>query len=242
MRVLYYKDDEVLSLAWDVEKKCTALSDDLVHGRSLLELGKVLYDAKRWQEALYYMDRAKTLFMAVGNTFNLTFVYQSISWVHLREQRLPEALNAIEDASKYAKLHDHRSLQISISLDHGRILFSNNRDTEAWKHIETALNNASYFGDRIHVARALDYMGYGYIRRGDYQNAYGAYEAAAEKYLGTVDARAAKVCKDNMAWIEIKQKNPDTIVGFRRPLLDHQFLIPFFSFQASRGELSISSS
>ena len=216
------EDDEQLSLAWDVEQKCIALSDDLVHGRSILELGKVLYDAKRWQEALYYMDHAKTVFMAVGNTFDLTFVYQSISWVHLSDQRLPEALDAIEEASKYAELNNNRYLQISISLDHGRILFSNNRDTEAWKHIDTALNNASYFGDRIHVARALDYMGYGYLRRGDYQNAYGAYEAAVEKYLGSVDARAAKVCKHNMAALEFKQENPDTSICFCRPLLDHQ--------------------
>jgi hypothetical protein len=70
----------------------------------------------------------------------------------------------------------------------GRILFNTNRDTKAWKYIEISLINASYIGDRLQVARALEYMGYGYLRRGDYQNAYGAYEAAAEKYLGTVDA------------------------------------------------------
>ena len=70
------------------------------------------------------------------------------------------------------------------------------------------------------VARALEYMGYGYLRRGDYQNANGAYEAAAEKYLGTVDAHVAKVCKDNMAKIERKRGNPGAVVGFYRPLLD----------------------
>ena len=212
--------NKVLSLAWDVEKKCTALSDDLVHGRSLLELGNALYNAKQLREALYYMDHARTVFMAVGNIFNLAFVYQSISWVHLDEHRLSDALDAIEEAWKYAELNANRSLQISISLDHGRILFRNNRDTEARKHIETALNNALYFSDRIHVAHALDYMGYGYLRRGDYQNAYGAYEAAAERYLGTVDTRAVKRCKDNMAKIELKLGNPDTVIGFHRPLLD----------------------
>ena len=222
------QDEEVLSLAWDVEEKCTRLSDDFVHGRSLQELGKALYEVQQYQEALNHMDRARTMFMAVGNTFRLSFVYQSISWVHEDEHRLLDALDAIQEASKYAELNANQYFHTSISLDHGRLLFSNNRDTEAWKYIETALNNASYIGNRIQVARALDYMGYGYLRRGDYQNAYGAYEAAAEKYLGTVDARAAEQCKDNMARIELKQGNPDDVIGFYRPLLDYQFDTLFY--------------
>jgi tetratricopeptide (TPR) repeat protein len=213
--------DEVVSLAWDVEKKCTALSDDLVHGRSLLKLGTALYDAKQWQEALCYMDQARTVFKVVENTFNLASTYQVISWVYLGEHRLPDALHAIEEAWKYAELTANRLTQVSISLDFGRILFNTNQDTsKAWKHIELSLINASYFGDRQQVARALDYVGYGYLRRGDYQNAYGAYEAAAEKYLGTVDARFSARCKDNMASIKRKQGNPDAVVGFYRPALD----------------------
>ena len=60
-------------------------------------------------------------------------------------------------------------------------------------------------------------MGYGYLRRGDYQNAYVAYEAAAEKYLCTADACVAELCKSNMAKIVQKRRNPGTIVGFYRP-------------------------
>ena len=237
------QDEEVLSLAWDVEGKCTRLSDDFVHGRSLQELGKALYEVQQYQEALNHMDRARTMFTAVGNTFRLSFVYQSISWVHEDEHRLLDALDAIQEASKYAELNVNQYFQTSISLDHGRLLFSNNRDTEAWKYIETALNNASYIGNRIQVARALDYMGYGYLRRGDYQNAYGAYEAAAEKYLGTVDARAAEQCKDNMARIELKQGNPDDVIGFYRPLLDYQFDTLFYpAFARFASKLPISHS
>ena len=237
------QDEEVLSLAWDVEEKCTRLSDDFVHGRSLQELGKAMYEVQQYQEALNHMDRARTMFMAVGNTFRLSFVYQSISWVHEDEHRLLDALDAIQEASKYAELNVNQYFQTSISLDHGRLLFNNNRDTEAWKYIETALNNASYIGNRIQVARALDYMGYGYLRRGDYQNAYGAYEAAAEKYLGTVDARAAEQCKDNMARIELKQGNPDDVIGFYRPLLDYQFDTLFYpAFARFASKLPISHS
>jgi hypothetical protein len=117
---------------------------------------------------------------------------------------------------------------MTISLTFGRILFNNNQDTKAWKYIEISLTNASYIGDRLQVARALDYMGYGYLRRGDYQNAYGAYEASAEKYLGTIDAPFGRRCKDNMASIERKQENPDAVVGFHRPALeiDKIFFLP----------------
>ena len=212
--------DQVLSLAWDVEKKCTALSDDLVHARSLLKLGIALNHAQQRQEALYYLDSARNVFTAVGDTFNLALAYQFISWVYLDEHRLPDALDTIDKAWRYAELTASRSVQMNISLDFCRILFNNNRDTKAWKYIEITLINASFIGDRHQVARALEYMGYGYLRRGDYQNAYGAYEAAAEKYLGTVDANVAKVCQDNMAKIERKQGNPEAVVGFYRPLLD----------------------
>ena len=64
-------------------------------------------------------------------------------------------------------------------------------------------------------------MGYGYLRRGDYLNAYGAYEAAAESYLGTVDEEPyCTKCKVNMAKIKDMQKNPDLNVGFERPRRD----------------------
>jgi tetratricopeptide (TPR) repeat protein len=212
--------DEVVSLARDIEKKCTALSDDLVHGRSLLNLGIALNEVQQQQEALYYMDRARTMFKAVGHTLNLARAYHVISFVHLDEHRLPEALDTIEEAWKYAELTASRQIEMTISLTLGRILFNNNRDTEAWKYIEISLTNASYIGNRLHVARALEYMGYGYLRRGDYQNAYGAYEAAAEKYIGTVDADDARLCKKNMAKIKRKQESPDAVVGFNRPGLD----------------------
>ena len=212
--------DEVVSLAWDVEKKCSALSDDIVHGRSLLKLGIALKEVQQRQEALYYLDHAKTMFKAVGNTYNLAAAYQFISLVHLAEHRLSDALDAIEEAWKYAELTASRYCQMVISMDFGTILFNANRDTEAWKHIEMALINASYIGDRFRIARALECMGYGYLRRGDYQNAYDAYEASAEKYFGSRLYEYKKLCKENVKRIKRKQRNPDTVVGFHRPPLD----------------------
>ena len=234
--------NEVVSLAWDVEKKCTALSDDLVHGCSLLELGYALYNTHQWQKALCYMDQARIVFKDVGNIVNLSRAYQSISWVHYCEHRLPDALDAIEEAWKYAKLTDNQYIRIGISLSLGTLLFKTNQDTKAWKHIEMALINASYIGNRIQVARALEYMGYGYLRRGDYQNAYGAYEAASEKYLGTLYAFVAETCKENMVRIERKQGNPDTVVGFYRPRMDFDETLFYPPLQAFASELPISHS
>ena len=166
------------------------------------------------------MGRARAVFKAVGHTLYLARVYHVISWVHLDEHKIPDALDAAEEAWKYAELTANRYDQLNISLTFGIILFKTNQDTKAWKHIEIALTNASYIGDRNQVARALECMGYGYLRRGDYQNAYVAYEAAAEKYPCTADARVAEVCKNNMAKIVQKQQNPGTIVGFYRPAME----------------------
>ena len=231
--------DEVVSLAWDVKEKCTAMLDDLIHGCSLLVLRKALYSAQQWQEALCYLSQARTMFKAIGNTFNLARANQFISWVRYAENRLPDVLDAIEEAWKYAELSTARYIQISISLDLGRIFFSANQDTKAWKHLEIALTNASYIGHRIQVACTLEYMGYGYLCRGDYQNAYGAYEAAAEKYLGIVDDCFAERCKENMARIERKQGNLDTVIGFHRPPIDIDKTLFYTPVQALASELPI---
>ena len=83
-------------------------------------------------------------------------------------------------------------------------------------------------------------MGYGYLRRGDYQNAYGAYEAAAENYSGTVYPGGAEWCKDNMARIERKQESPDTVVGFYRPSMniDETFFYPPVQEFAGKSPIS----
>ena len=80
---------------------------------------------------------------------------------------------------------------------------------------------ASSIGHRLAVAQALEYMGYGYLRRGDYQNAYDAYGTAAEKYIGTVYADTdVGRCNDNMARIKQKLKNTDRVIDFHRHGLD----------------------
>ena len=90
--------DKVVSLAWDIERKCASLSDDLVHGLSLLKLGIALNEVQQRQEALYYMDRARAVFKAVGHTLYLSRAYHVISWVHLDEHKFPDALDAAEEA------------------------------------------------------------------------------------------------------------------------------------------------
>ena len=220
-RLVLENDDEILSLARDVETKCTALLDNITHARSLVLLGIVLERAQQPQEALRYLDQARAMLTAAGNTHNLADAYRITFWVYYDQGRLPEALHAIEEAWKHAQLTENVAIQARISLDFGRFLFSADRDAEAWKYIEISLMKASFVGNRLTVAQALEYMGYGYLRRGDYQNAYSAYEAAAENYIGTVDAHSGVgECKDNMARIKQKQENTETVIGFYRPSVD----------------------
>jgi tetratricopeptide (TPR) repeat protein len=233
--------DEVVSLARDVETKCAALSDNIIHGRSLALLGAVLQHAQQPQEALYYLDQARTMLKAVGNTYNLANAYQITSWVHYDQGRLWEALDAIEEAWNHAQLTENVSVQAPISLGLGMILFSANRDAEALEYIEIALMKASSIGQRYTAACALEYMGYGYLRRADYENAYGAYEAAAEKYLGTVYATTGGGrCKDNMARIKQKQENADRVIGFHRHGLDVDKTLFYPPVQASASKFPIS--
>ncbi|KIM39270.1 hypothetical protein M413DRAFT_29445 [Hebeloma cylindrosporum] len=231
---------EAVSLARDVEKKCAALSDDLVHGRSLMLLGKALNAARERQEALVHLEHAKTMLKAVNNTPNLATACQTIARVHYYERRLPEALDAIDEAWKRAQLTDSPYIQGIISREFSKILFSANRDTEAWMYIEIALMRALYVGDQLTIANALEYMGYGYLRRGDYQNAYSAYEAAAERYPGTVEAWCGKTCKENMARIKQKQANIGMEIGFHRHGFDFETSLFYPPVQLSANDVPIS--
>ena len=58
--------------------------------------------------------------------------------------------------------------------------------------------------------------------------------AAAESYLGTVDEEPdGTTCKENMANIKDKQKNPDLNVGFERSRSDNNWPSLFYPGAAS---------
>ena len=80
----------------------------------------------------------------------------------------PEALEAAEEAWKLCSPDDLVN-QAQDSFLLGTILFSANRDTEASKYI--SLTNNLELGNRLDSVRTLEYMGYAYLRRGDYLNA-----------------------------------------------------------------------
>ena len=153
-----------------------------------------------------------------------------IASVHYHENRLPEAVDAAKEAWKLSDYEAHSLVnQAQISFLLGMILFSANRDTEAWEYMEICLTRNLELGNRRDSAITLEYVGYGYLRRGDYLNAYGAYKAAAESYLGTIDEDpyCAK-CKDIMAKIDDMQKNPELNVGFERPRRDNNWPSLFY--------------
>jgi tetratricopeptide (TPR) repeat protein len=236
---------EAVSLAQEVESECAALSDDQIHGRSLVHLGSALSTAQRPQEALDYLNRARIKLESLKTTPYLATACQAIAREHFYEWRIPEALDAIQEACKLIESVSNLNAQAQTSLLSGLIHFSANRDTDAWKHIETALMKASDIGNRLTIARALELMGYGYIRRGDYENAYGAYEAAMENFPGTVDVGWEARCKDNMAGIKRKQKNRNVEVGFHRHGMDVDKSLFHPSVQASasaHGDMPISDS
>ena len=140
------------------------------------------------------MDWAWTMLKAAGNAYNLANAYLVTLRVHYGQGRLPEALDAIEEAWKHGQLTKNEFIQAHISLDFGLYLFNAKvaRDAKALEYIEISLMKASSIGHWLTVTQALEYMGYGYLHRGNYQNAYDAYEAAAKRYLGTVCANISR--------------------------------------------------
>ncbi|KDR74973.1 hypothetical protein GALMADRAFT_248793 [Galerina marginata CBS 339.88] len=208
--------DEVVLLALMVDEKCTDLSDD-IRGQSLVSVGCAFLRASRHQEALSYLERGSTLLQAAKNVPNLAGACQAISQLHFEECRFSEALEAIGEAWKLAEIFDVPALQSVIAGQFCLTLFSVDRDAEAWSYLEIYLTKARHVGNPDVIADALEYMGYGYLRQGAYQNAYSAYEAAARQYLTSNVPWAEVICKDNMARIKQKQADPDSVVGFNRP-------------------------
>jgi hypothetical protein len=226
-RMVLEDTDEIISLARDIEMKCAALSD-IIHGRSLVLLGIVFQEAQQPQVALRHLNRARTMLKPMGNTPSLAYAYQAISWVHYYKGAFLQALGPIEQAWKHAQMTENASIQADITLDLSQVLFSTNRDKEALEYLEISLTKATYIGNRLQAAQASEYTGYGYLRRGDYRNAYGAYEVAAQKFVGTVWAQITKRCEENMARVKKKEKNPDMLIGFHRPATDFDSEILFY--------------
>lgn len=232
------KHSEIVSLARDVEARCATLSDNLVHARSLVFLGVVLDTAEQWSEALHSLGQAKTILKVLKNDANLAYAYQITARVHYHQHQLQEALAAGEEARKYAELSDSPYIQAFIYQEYARILFSADRDQEAWARLEVSLMMAAQVGNRGGVAMALEYMGYGYLRRGDYGNAYEAYEAAAVEYCKSGEAWVEERCRDNMARIKRKREE-DAVIGFRRPHLSVENSLYYGPVQVSDRTLCI---
>ena len=219
-RLTFEDRDEVVSLARDVVKQATTVSDDYIHARSLVVLGKVLHSSGHRQEALHHLERAKLM----GSGILGSHIYYSIAVVHYDEKRLPEALEAAEEAWKLSE-PENLVDRANNSFRLGMILFSMNRDKEGLKYMEISLTKSLELGNRRDSAATLEYLGYGYLRRGDYVKAYGAYEAAAGNYLGTDSGEwDCSRCKENMVGIKHMQKNP----GFKRPRWDINWQTLFY--------------
>ena len=177
-------------------------------------LGKALNRFGNRQEALSHLERAKLM----KRDFEVCFW---MAYVFYREKRLSEALDTAMEAWKLSEPQNSLVNRAQTSFLLGTILFSANKDTEAWKYMEISLTKNMELGNRRDSAMTLEYMGYGYLRRRDYLNAQSAYKAAAESYLGTVrEKQGFPTCKENMAKIKDMQRNPDLNIGFERPRND----------------------
>ena len=149
-----------VSLARDIEKQAATVSDDQTHSASLVILWSVLdslvtspsmsklsriahigigHRSRFWK--ILDIDRRPCVSWSVPSRWGLininslcSEVYFWIAIVHYNEKRVLEALDAAEEAWRLSE-EPHNNLvdQARMSLLLGVILFSANRDTEAWK-------------------------------------------------------------------------------------------------------------
>ncbi|EDR09251.1 uncharacterized protein LACBIDRAFT_296727 [Laccaria bicolor S238N-H82] len=141
------EQSKIVALARDVEARSSTLSDNLVHARSLVFLGVVLDMAERWSEALHSLSQAEILLTVLENDANLAYAYQITARVYYHRHQLQDALAAVDEAWKYAELSDSSYIQAFISQEYARILFSADRDREAWARLEVSLMMAAQVGN-----------------------------------------------------------------------------------------------
>ena len=215
------KDEaETIRLAREVEEKCATLGDDTIHGKSLLFVGVALEQAAQSSDALEYYVRAKNVLESAGSTLDLIEVYHMMGRLLLSKNRIADAVDALEEGWKLAAPTSIPYLHAMASSDLAKALVSSNRDADAMPYLEIALTTTKFLGNQWQVSIALEYMGYVYLRRGDYQNALNAYEAATNTYMQkTTDKDSGRRCEENAARIMRKLVN-DEVVGFFRPIWD----------------------
>jgi tetratricopeptide (TPR) repeat protein len=102
--------DKAVSLAHDVETKCTALSDGNIHGTSLVALGEAVNQVQQNQEALEHLNHARTMLQAeaVKNAPYPANIYQLIARAHYDERRFPDA---IQEAWKFVESSSNQTSQ-----------------------------------------------------------------------------------------------------------------------------------
>ena len=96
-RMILKDGDKVVSLARDVEKEAATVSNDYTHAWSLMMLAQVLDQFGDREEALRHLERVKQM----GISSLRYQVYFRIALMHYNEKRLPEALDAAEEAWKH---------------------------------------------------------------------------------------------------------------------------------------------
>ena len=145
---------------------------------------------------------------------DLADVLQLLAKLHHTSSRLPEALDAIEEATNAIPSSDNRMRGV-IGRTHGEILISLGQFDKALSKLEESLLLSQQVGHLFGTAWTLEHFGFIYASRGHYEDAIMAYEAAANTYSQTntetspMSKRGIKRCQDNLIRIEEKKKSTE---------------------------------
>ena len=198
-------------------------SDAYWHARALEALGWIHWSFGIDQPALDVFvasaDMMKDLGCTSDRAATLHGKARSLDHLYVPDEVVHEVL---EEAWEIARHLKPSHVQGAVILHLGQVLVRMGRLVDAIDAFEKSLGSYQYIGAGLGVAEALESIGFVYLHTGAYSDAYLAFETAAETYAGlgekSDDGKVyGRRCKENMASIKLKKKNPDQRIGFYRP-------------------------
>ena len=210
---------KVISFLRTLQSKYETVLDDFGRASILKELGHQLSFNYEYEEALDVLGRAKDIFTQLEDPCGVAETLMNMSRLYCQTSQLDDALEAIDGASniesvKSVNIHLHAQIHIY----YGLVLISLCRYPEALAKLEASLSSFMYIGVPLGGAQCLENIGYVCMKRGNYQDAVVAYEAAVEKYGELGDQSpyrddGIERCRANLSGIKKKEENEETDIS-----------------------------
>ena len=212
---------ETVSFVRTLYSKYEAALNDFWRASILKELGDQLSFVDQFEEALELLGRARDIFTRLEDPSGIAETLTTMSRLYCRTSQLDKALEAIDEASTVESVGTNNVLHARIYISYGTVLIYLCRYTESLAKLQTSLSAYMYIGALLGIAQCLENIGYAYVKKGYYQDALAAYEAAVEKYE-ELDVQSpyrgdgVARCRNNVSSIKGREENDEEDISVIR--------------------------